>query len=373
VRTPVRASVDLAATRLASRAIPGGDADSTERVRLESAPGALDGGAALPTVSAIVPTYNRRDKLPMVVDALLADPATTEVVVVVDGCRDGSLDVLRERAATEPRLKPVFIENRGTAGAQQAGVEHASGDVVLLLADDVIAAPGMVTGHAHRHAGRERLVVVGYMPISDWRSRPRDRFASYLYACEYERACQVYDRASENTLRALWGGNVSLRRTDCLRVGVGSDRFGENYHEDTDFGLRCLKAGLTGVFDRSLLAEHAHERTLDGVLRDARKQGAGKALLHEVHSDVLGPLDTGLFEASLPRPARWLVRLARRPRARGLIVALLGRMVRAAEVLRLFWVEVRVVQLLRRVEMQAGALATMRRSPAVGADRLPGR
>ena len=198
----------------------------------------------------IVPTYQRRRNLPAVVEALLADPATTEVVVVVDGCRDGSLELLQELAASEPRVQPLFIENRGTAGAQQAGVEHARGDVVLLLADDVIARPGLATGHARRHAGRHSLVVVGYMPISDWRTRRRNRAASYLYAREYERSCDAYSRHPERVLRALGRGNVSLRRADCLRVPVVSDTFAENYHEDTDFGLRCLRAGLEGVFDR---------------------------------------------------------------------------------------------------------------------------
>ncbi|MDQ4142512.1 MAG: glycosyltransferase, partial [Actinomycetota bacterium] len=105
-------------------------------------------GERLPTVSVVVPTYNRRENLPRVLEPLLADPATTELVVVVDGSRDGSFELVEERAATEPRLKPVFIENQGVARAHQTGVERASGEVVLLLADDVIAAPGLVMGHA---------------------------------------------------------------------------------------------------------------------------------------------------------------------------------------------------------------------------------
>src|SRR3954452_25350351 len=72
--------------------------------------------------SVVMATYNRRALLPCVLDPLLADPAAAEVVVVVDGCDDGSIEYLRERAAAEPRLKPQLIENSGAVRAQQFGV-----------------------------------------------------------------------------------------------------------------------------------------------------------------------------------------------------------------------------------------------------------
>lgn len=321
-------------------------------------PGSGRAGGELPTVSVVVPTYNRRDNLPGVVAPLLEDPATTEVVVVVDGCRDGSLELLWELADRDPRVRPLFIDNRGTAGAHQAGVEHATGDVVLLTADDVIAAPGLVTGHARHHAAARRRVVVGYMPIDLGVERRRlAALSSWLYAREYEAACRSYEEHPPEILRSLWGGNVSLRREDCLRVPAFTERFDERYHEDREFGVRCLKAGLTGVFDRSLLARHAHERSLDAMLRDSRRAGAGWVLVHRLHGDVLGPADPAEFEANIPAPARWMVRLARRPGARVAILRVLRPVVGVAGRLALFAVERRAAQLMRRIERQAGALA----------------
>ncbi len=313
-------------------------------------------------MSAIVPTYMRRDNLRAVVEPLLADPATTEVIVVVDGARDGSIELLTAWATTEPRLRPLFIDNRGPAGAQQAGVEHATGDVVLLLADDVIAGPGMVAGHARHHEAERGLVVVGYMPIAapDGSRRPGD-FATELYAVEYERVCERYERDPGAVLANLWGGNVSLRRADCLRVPVYTPSFPEHYHEDQDFGIRCAKAGLRGRFDRGLLARHAHTRTPEQFLRDARKEGAGKVAIHREHADLLGPFDASTLEAGLPAPARWAVRLGRRPRARDLEIAALRRTTSAAGRMRLYPVELRAAQLARRIEIQAGALGAASR------------
>ena len=49
--------------------------------------------------------------------------------------------------------------------ALDVGVQCSTGDVVLLMDDDVIAGPGLVSAHARRHAGADGLVVVGSMPV----------------------------------------------------------------------------------------------------------------------------------------------------------------------------------------------------------------
>ena len=140
----------------------------------------------LPTVSVVVPTYRRRDNLTEVVLPLLEDPALLELLVVVDGCDDGSLELLEQIAASHPRLRPVWTENSGGAAARQTGIDAAVGDVVLLLDDDVVAAPGLVSGHARRHQEHDDLVVLGYMPTRPPEPGARGRFATHLYAQEYE-------------------------------------------------------------------------------------------------------------------------------------------------------------------------------------------
>jgi glycosyl transferase family 2 len=308
----------------------------------------------LPTVSVVMPTYNRRELLPRVVEPLLADPGASDVVVVVDGCRDGSHEWLVERARRDPRLRPLWIENRGENGARQAGIEAAAGEVVLLLDDDVAAAPGLATGHARRHAGRNGLVVLGYMPPPLPAERRPGDFTTRLYAREYESVCAGYERAPERILQGLWAGNMSLRRDDALRVTATGPAL--PYHADRALGLRCLEAGLRGEFDRSLRAAHLHTRTLDGFARDARAQGAGAAAVHALHEDVLGPLPETAFDHGLPAPAAAWLRLCRRPRPAAASAGLLRAAAVAAGRVRAFGAEELAGRLLRRVEQQRGAL-----------------
>jgi glycosyltransferase involved in cell wall biosynthesis len=308
----------------------------------------------LPTVAVVVPTFNRRDNLPRVIAPLLEDGATTELVVVVDGCRDGSLELVQEMARADPRIRPVFIENAGPARAHQTGVEAATAEVVLLLDDDVVARPGLVTGHARHHASADVFVVVGYMPTAVPPGRRAGDFTTRLYAQEYEECCARYERDRDLILRELWGGNVSLRRADCLRIPVHSDAFPERYHEDTDFGIRCARAGLRGVFDRALLATHAHRRSVDGFRADARREGAGRVWLARVHPDVAAEPE---FAENLPRPLAAAVEWAADRRVYGVLAPALALLSAAAARLHLLAVEEVAGRLLRRVEQRHGAAA----------------
>lgn len=316
----------------------------------------------LPSVAVVVPTFDRRDRLEATLAPLLDDPATAEIVVVLDGSTDDSLDLLRRRAAQDARVRPVAVEHRGASAARQAGVEAARSDVVLMLDDDLVAEPGLVTGHARRHAAERGLVVIGYADPGHGERR-RGSFPDEIYADAYRTSWESYAHDPEQALLHLWGGNVSLRLDDCLRVGVHSPDFHCRYHEDADFGARCLKAGLRAVADCSLRARHVHTRSLDGFLRDAFDDGAGMMLLHVLHADLVGPPAVSRFAADLPPGLGQIVRLCRRRPVERVTTRVLRAAVNVAGRLRMFQLEANIARLLRRVHQQRGALELLAADP----------
>lgn len=265
-----------------------------------------------PTISVVAPTYRRRARLARFVDAVLSDPGVHELVMAVDGGEDGSVEWLRERASTDPRLVVLDLLNGGSAAARQAGIEAASGEVVLLLDDDVIAGERLATRHGEHHRDGARRLVLGYMP-NDWASRPRGlRGVAYLYRRSYEAQCERYEREPEFVLLGLWAGNLSMRRRDLLEVGIANEMAAKGV-EDREFGIRCFKAGLEGRFDRTLRAEHVLERTLEQYRGDCFQAGRNRRELMALHP---AELDEGFsLGQGLPRWARERCRCSRANRS----------------------------------------------------------
>ncbi len=79
-----------------------------------------------PTLSILIPVFNERRTLRTIVRRVLASPIPIpiELVIVDDGSRDGSTEIIQELAAEDDRIKPVFHEtNQGKGG----GSTRASG------------------------------------------------------------------------------------------------------------------------------------------------------------------------------------------------------------------------------------------------------
>src|SRR4051812_41761771 len=316
------------------------------------------------TVSVVMATYNRRRLLPEVLDPLLADPAALEVVVVVDGCEDGSIEYLRERAEAEPRLRPLLIANRGAVRAQQAGVEAARGDVVLVIDDDVLAAPGLVSGHARHHEREDGLVVVGYMPTERPAQRRAGSFTSELYHDVYEFRCRGWETDADNVLKGLWGGNVSVGRAALLANGGIGGGLVLPYHYDWELGLRLRAAGLKGRFDRSLAARHLHERSYAAFRREARAQGRAMWLIEQRHAAQLGPEQIRDRYHDRAELMRRFLGATDRPRVRVASSALLDAGVRAAGRAGAYDLERKLASLLGHVERRRGEYEQSRAIPA---------
>jgi len=251
---------------------------------------------SLPTVSVVIPTFNRAHVLERAIRPILEDAATSEVIVVVDGGNDGSAELLQRRYGDDGRVRTVVIERRGPAGALDVGAQEASGEVILAIDDDVVISPGGVNRHAECHLDERDRVVLGYMPVVLGPDSPP---GTKMYAYAYEQRVGIYERHPDTVLPLLWGGYFSLRREAALGVPFRNPEMVINPW-DNEAGCRYQRAGLVGVFDRTITASHHHARVMAATVEESRARAAGAYLLRVVYSDFYGTVE--------PRSARGRLR-----------------------------------------------------------------
>ena len=94
------------------------------------------------TYSFIIPAYNESERLtsslPKVLDYVRQQGLQAEVIVVNDGSNDGTADVVRKFAATNPEVR--LLENPGNRGkgySVRNGMLHAKADVMLFTDADL--------------------------------------------------------------------------------------------------------------------------------------------------------------------------------------------------------------------------------------------
>ena len=127
------------------------------------------------SVSVIIPVYNEADSLPILHqslrNALDNYSKPWEVVYVDDGSKDESVNILAELARDDPAHTCVveLRRNFGQTAAIEAGIDHAMGDIIVLmdadLQNDPVDIPMMLD-----------YIDQGYDVVSGWRKKRQDTF-----------------------------------------------------------------------------------------------------------------------------------------------------------------------------------------------------
>lgn len=91
-------------------------------------------------VSVIIPVYNAERFIREAVESALAQPETSEVILVEDGSSDNSLKVCTDIASQNSKVRVLRHEggqNRGASASRNLGIKNATCDYVVFLdADD---------------------------------------------------------------------------------------------------------------------------------------------------------------------------------------------------------------------------------------------
>jgi glycosyltransferase involved in cell wall biosynthesis len=127
------------------------------------------------TLSVVIPVFNEVDNLPLLFDALHAAldslPHPWEVIFVDDGSQDGSVQILQRLAGQDAEHVRVVIlrRNFGQTAAIAAGIDHARGDILVLLDADLQNDPADIPLLLQK-------LDEGYDVVSGWRKNRKDTF-----------------------------------------------------------------------------------------------------------------------------------------------------------------------------------------------------
>jgi len=125
-------------------------------------------------LSVIIPLYNEEENIKELYEELkkvLGDLSVDhEIIAINDGSKDNSEQILKEIALTDSGFKVInFRKNFGQTAAIAAGIDYASGDVLILMDSDLQNDPVDIPMFLK---GIER----GYDVVSGWRKARKDKF-----------------------------------------------------------------------------------------------------------------------------------------------------------------------------------------------------
>lgn len=275
---------------------------------------------AVPTVSVIVCafTLKRWDDLRLCVDSALAQPETTELILVID-----HEDLLLARArARWPAIRVIANRHpQGLSGARNSALEIATGEVVAFLDDDATADTDWLR-HLLSAFDDPAVIATGGTAVPRWPAgRPSVTLPPELL---WVVGCSYIGQPTETAeVRNVVGCSMAFRLEPLLKIGgfnletgrVGSIPLG---NEETEVCIRLRQQDATRriVFEPKSIVRHTvtpermtwrylrRRSFFEGVSKSAlsRDLGASDALSSE-RSYAAAVLPAGAFrELRFGRP-----------------------------------------------------------------------
>jgi glycosyltransferase involved in cell wall biosynthesis len=244
-------------------------------------------------ISVVIPTYQRRAAVERALTSLGAQtmPATAyEVIVAIDGSDDGTREMVAAFSAPY-RLQALWQPNRGRAAACNAGIRAAGGDLVVLLDDDMEAAPELLAAHERAHGGAPARAVIGAAPVLP--DDPTQPLAEFIRAGFARRLARLSRPDCTIRFNDVYTGNFSIRRATLLDVGAFDEDFRDYGHEDYELAVRLLDAGVELRYSADAVAYHHYDKTLAAVARDSIGRGRNDVLFGGKHPEVRPHLRLG--------------------------------------------------------------------------------
>ena len=124
-------------------------------------------------VSVVVPLYNEEDSIPLlyraITDAISTELPNYELSFVDDGSSDATFELAEQLACEDPKLRVLkFRRNYGQTPAMAAGIDHASGDIIVTMDGDLQNDPRDIPGMVAK-------IDDGFDIVVGWRFNRKDK------------------------------------------------------------------------------------------------------------------------------------------------------------------------------------------------------
>ncbi len=144
-------------------------------------------------ISVVIPLYNEVESIgeltQWISNVMQKNNFSYEVIIIDDGSRDGSWDVIKQLAQENQNIKGLrFQRNYGKSAGLNQGFKFAQADVIITMDADLQDSPDEIPALYHK------IMDEGFDVVSGWKKKRHDPFVKRFTSKFFNRATRMVTR-----------------------------------------------------------------------------------------------------------------------------------------------------------------------------------
>ena len=258
-----------------------------------------------PPASVVLAAYNEERVIASTIRHLLDSdyPAPLEIIVVDDGSRDRTAEVVGAIAANEHRIRLVRQPNGGKASALDHALSLASHETIVMIDADTMVAPDGIRQLVNSLSDPKVGAVAGYIRVGNTK-----HWLGSFQDLEYTAAFEI-DRRAQDLLGCITvapGALSAFRRKALLEAGPITN---DTLAEDTDLTLQLHRLGWKVVFASKAFADTEAPESVKALVSQRFRWAFGTLQCLWKHGDITFNPGSGWL-GWFALPSVWIFQMA---------------------------------------------------------------
>jgi len=210
-----------------------------------------------PKISVIITNWNGFNIINKSLEVILQNsPEADEFIFIDDGSTDQSVSYVKSLQKTHPKLKLISQKkNRGFIHSSNKAVSQASGDLIVLLNNDIFPKNGYIK-NSLPHFKDPLVFGVGFCESNN------PNYPRFFWKSGYIQYEPVPNPPKAHITAWLSGGSSIIRKKYFDKLKGFDPVYAPFYSEDLDLGYRAWKSGYKLIWEPKSIVEHHHGTTI---------------------------------------------------------------------------------------------------------------
>ena len=205
----------------------------------------------MPLVSVVMSVFNSEEYVGKAIESIINQTFNDlEFIIVNDGSKDGTTDILEKYGKNDKRIKIIAQENKGLTKSLNIGIYNSSGKYIARQDADDFSFPERIDKQVNAFENDSNLILLG--------TRANINFNGFKYESPSYTYAEIRNKITKYNI--FVHSSVMFRRCEFMKIGMYNELY--KYSQDYGAWIKFSEIGKLSILEKVLVERTVRKNSI---------------------------------------------------------------------------------------------------------------